>query len=114
MSGDGLGLLVIMFFFGLAGGIVGRIKGGSFVMWFFISFSVPFFGLLTAVFYRYENQELLRTCPDCGALLKLYDAVCVRCGAELEFPEQAISPAARIVRRPAPGRQVASPRPGGR
>jgi hypothetical protein len=23
---------------------------------------------------------------------KLYDAVCVRCGAELEFPETAIAP----------------------
>jgi hypothetical protein len=101
VSTDGLGLLVIMFFFGLAGGIVGRIKGGSFVMWFFVSFSIPFFGLLTAVFYRYDNQELLRSCPDCGTLLKLYDAVCMHCGCELEFPDTAISPQARIVRQPA-------------
>ena len=33
----GMGLVVIMFFFGLAGGIVGRIKGSSFFMWFLIS-----------------------------------------------------------------------------
>jgi hypothetical protein len=95
VSDYGLGLLVILFFFGLAGGIVGRIKGSSFVLWFLISFSVPFIGLLTAVFYRYENQELRRQCPRCHRVLKLYDAVCVYCGYELEFPSVAIAPEAR-------------------
>jgi hypothetical protein len=28
--------LVICFFFGLAGGIVGKIKGSSFVLWFLV------------------------------------------------------------------------------
>jgi hypothetical protein len=95
MLGSGLGLLVILFFFGLAGGIVARIKGSSFVVWFLISFSVPFVGLLTAVFYRYENQELRRQCPRCQRVVKLYDAVCMHCGYELEFPEVAISSEAR-------------------
>lgn len=94
MSSSGLGLLVIMFFFGLAGGIVGRIKGSSFLVWFTISFAVPFFGLLTAVFYRYENRELRRQCPRCRRVVKLHDAVCMTCGAELEFPDVAIAPAA--------------------
>ncbi len=96
---DGLGLLVVMFFFGLAGGIVGRMKGSSFVIWFFVSFAIPFLGLLCAVFYRYDTDELLRSCPDCNSLLKLHDAVCMHCGCELEFPDVAISPRARIVRR---------------
>ena len=48
----GTGLIVIMFCFGLAGGIVGRIKGSSFFLWFLISGLVPFFGLLAAIFYR--------------------------------------------------------------
>lgn len=91
MSGGGLGLLVILFFFGLAGGIVGRMKGSSFVMWFLVSFCVPFIGLLTAVLYRWDNRELRRQCPNCHKLVKLYDAVCVRCGEELEFPEVAIA-----------------------
>ena len=95
MSDSGLGLLVILFFFGLAGGIVGRIKGGSFTLWFLISFSVPFIGLLTAVLYRYDNQELRRECPRCHRLLKLYDAVCVYCGDELEFPDVAVASEAR-------------------
>jgi hypothetical protein len=93
---DGLGLLVILFFFGLAGGAIGRIKGSSFVLWFLISGLVPFIGLLTAIFYRFENQELRRQCPRCGKVLKLYDAVCVRCGEELEFPDVALASEAAV------------------
>ncbi len=85
-----LGLLVILFFFGLAGGIVGRIKGSSFVLWFVISAVAPFIGLLAAVFQRAENVELRRECPGCRRVVKLYDALCVRCGTELEFPDVAI------------------------
>jgi hypothetical protein len=92
----GTGLLVIMFFFGVAGGIVGRIKGSSFLLWFLISGLVPFFGLLTAIFYRFENQELRRECPRCGKVVKLYDAVCMRCGEELEFPDVAIASEAAV------------------
>jgi hypothetical protein len=93
---QGLGLLVILFFFGLAGGIVGRIKGSSFFLWFLISFCVPFIGLLTAVLYRYDNQELRRQCPRCGKVVKLHDAVCMNCGAELEFPDFAIASEASL------------------
>ena len=48
--------LVIAFFFGLAGGVVGRIKGSSFLLWFLISALVPFIGLITAVAYRVESD----------------------------------------------------------
>jgi hypothetical protein len=95
----GGGLVVIMVFFGLAGGIVGRLKGSSFLLWFTIAGLIPFLGLLTAVFYRFENQELRRECPNCGKVVKLYDAVCMRCGAELEFPEVAIAPEAAMQHR---------------
>ena len=99
MSGGGYGLLVILFCFGLAGGIVGRIKGSSFVLWFLVSFCVPFIGLACAVFYRYESRELRRQCPRCGRVTKLYDAVCVVCGEELEFPERAIASETQVRRR---------------
>jgi len=92
----GGGYLVIMFFFGLAGGVVARIKGGSFTVWFLISAAVPFLGLLTAVLYRTESVELRRECPGCGRTLKLHDAVCMHCGTELEFPDVAISPNAKV------------------
>jgi hypothetical protein len=95
----GGGLIVIMLFFGLAGGIVGRIKGSSFFMWFMISGLIPFIGLLTAIFYRFDTAELRRQCPRCGKVVKLHDAVCMRCGEELEFPDVAIAPEAAMPAR---------------
>ncbi len=95
---EGSGLLVIMFFFGLAGGIVGKLKGSSFFIWFLISGLVPFLGLLTAIFYRWENEELRRQCPGCGRVVKLHDAVCTRCGTELEFPDVALASEAALRR----------------
>ncbi len=97
----GTGLIVIMLCFGLAGGIIGRIKGSSFFIWFMVSGLVPFFGLLAAVCYRYDNQELRRQCPGCGRVVKLHDAICTNCGTELEFPDVAIAPEAQIRRRAA-------------
>jgi hypothetical protein len=82
--------LVICFCFGLAGGIVGRIKGSSFFLWFLISAVVPFIGLITAIAYRFERDEPRRQCPRCGRLTKAYDALCTRCGEEFEFPEQLL------------------------
>ena len=95
----GMGLVVIMFFFGVAGGIVGRIKGSSFFIWFLISGLIPFLGLLTAIFYRWDSEELRRQCPGCGKVVKLHDAVCTRCGTELEFPDVAIASEASLRRR---------------
>jgi hypothetical protein len=84
--------IVIAASFGLAGGIVGKLKGSSFLLWFLISGLVPFFGLLAAIAYRFERDELRRECPNCGRVTKLYDALCTRCGAEFEFPDVAIAP----------------------
>jgi hypothetical protein len=84
--------VVIALSFALAGGIVGRLKGSSFWLWFLISGLIPVIGLLTAVVYRSERDELRRQCPTCGRVCKLYDALCVRCGTELDFPEAAIAP----------------------
>ena len=84
--------LILCLFFGLAGGVVGRIKGSSFFLWFLISGLLPGVGLLAAVLYRYERDEPRRQCPRCGRVLKLYDQVCMRCGEDLDFPETAIVP----------------------
>jgi hypothetical protein len=86
-----MGLVVVLFSFGVAGGLVGRMKGSSFLLWFLISACIPFIGLLAAICYRWDNQELRRQCPGCGRVVKLHDALCVRCGTELEFPEVAIA-----------------------
>jgi hypothetical protein len=84
--------VIIALCFALSGGIVGRIKGGSFWLWFLISGVVPLFGLLAALAYRYDSEELRRRCPRCGRVTKIYDAICTRCGSELDFPEVAIAP----------------------
>ena|ERR1700733_2384526 len=84
--------VIIAVCFGLAGGYVGKIKGSSFVLWFLISGIVPFFGLMAALAYRFERDELRRACPNCGRVRKLYDAVCTHCGAELDFPDTALAP----------------------
>jgi hypothetical protein len=84
--------LTLALSFAVAGGVVGRLKGSSFFIWFLISGIVPVLGLLAALLYRTERDELRRQCPGCGKIVKLHDALCTRCGTELEFPEIAIEP----------------------
>lgn len=84
--------LIVAFSFALAGGLVGRLKGSSFFVWFLISGVLPVLGLVAALLYRTEQDELRRQCPGCGKIVKLHDALCTRCGTELEFPEIAIEP----------------------
>jgi hypothetical protein len=94
-----LAYLVIAFSFALSGGIVGKLKGSSFWIWFLISGSLPFVGLLAALLYRSERDELRRQCPECGKVVKLHDQLCTRCGAELYFPDVAIVPESATGRR---------------
>jgi hypothetical protein len=84
--------LILAFSFALAGGLVGKLKGSSFFIWFMISGILPVLGLLAALLYRTERDELRRQCPSCGKIVKLHDAVCTGCGTELEFPDIAIEP----------------------
>jgi len=91
--------LIIALGFALAGGIVGRYKGSSFFLWFLISGVLPFVGLVAAMLYRFDRDEPRRQCPRCGSIVMLHDAVCTRCGAELEYPDVVLAP------------ESASPRP---
>ena len=84
--------LVIMFFFGLSAGTIGKIKGSSFVIWFLIGFALPAIGTLAALFYRFERNQLERECGECGAMIKMADQVCFKCGADQTFPEQVYAP----------------------
>jgi hypothetical protein len=94
-----MAFVVIAFSFGLAGGVIGKIKGSSFFLWFLIAAIPPFIGLLAAIFYRNEYDEPYRRCPTCKKVVALHDALCTRCGTELEFPPAApaapVEPAAR-------------------
>ena len=91
---EGNAYLVIALSFGLAGGIVAKLKGNSFVLWFVISALIPFLGLAAAILYRQEREELRKQCPNCGRVTALYDALCMKCGHELDFPDVAIEPEA--------------------
>jgi hypothetical protein len=84
--------VVIALAFALAGGIVGKLKGSSFFLWFLISGVLPFIGLAAALLYRWDRNEPRRQCPQCGRVVMLHDAVCTRCGAELEFPDVVLAP----------------------
>jgi len=84
--------LLVAIWFGIATGIIGRIRGSSFVIWFLIGAIVPVIGLFAALAYRNDRDEVRRQCPGCGKLVKLHDAMCMRCGTDLDFPEVAIEP----------------------
>jgi hypothetical protein len=79
---------VVLFFFGLSAGVIGKIKGSSFLIWFAVGLVLPGLGTLAAVLYRYEQTEPMRTCPECGRLQPLANQVCTGCGRDLEFPEE--------------------------
>ena len=71
--------LVLLFFFGLAAGVVGKIKGSSFLVWI---------GLVAAILYRWERHEPRRRCPRCGAVRPIADQVCTNCGEDMDWPER--------------------------
>jgi hypothetical protein len=83
--------------------VAGR-RGGSPLAWFFLSLCmvVPFLGLIVSLLYRRDDEELRRQCPGCGRIVKLHDALCTRCGTELDFPEVAIEPESAARRPPRP------------
>ncbi len=90
-------LFVILFFFGLSAGAIGKIKGSSFFLWFLIGFCLPFFGTLAAMFARNDRRETarMRRCTECPNVVGIHVQVCTRCGADLYFPEPAAEPPTR-------------------
>ena len=83
----GLEWVVIALSAGLATGIIGRAKGGSFFIWLAIGTVLPFIGLIAVILYRNEETEPERQCPNCHKVVKLYVQVCPRCGTELYLPD---------------------------
>jgi predicted amidophosphoribosyltransferase len=51
-----------------------------------ISGVVPILGPLAAALYRHETDEPLRVCPGCDRAVRHYDALCMHCGTDLEYP----------------------------
>ena len=80
--------VVLAFFCGLSAGVIGKLKGSSFLIWFLIGAVLPLLGTIAAVVYRTERGEPRRQCPECGDVVPLHDQVCMRCGHDLEWPDQ--------------------------
>ncbi len=85
-------LVTIMVFCGLSAGIIGKIKGSSFLMWFLVGAALPIAGTIAALLYRWEREELKRRCEECGNVVALSDQVCMRCGRDLDWPEEVYAP----------------------
>ena len=82
-------ILVILFCFGIATGLIGRAKGSYFWVWFLVGAVLPLLGLIAVILYRTEKDEPERRCPRCGAVQKLYVQVCNVCGEDLYLPDPA-------------------------
>ena len=55
--------IVIALVFGLATGVIGRMKGSSFFIWFLVGTALPGIGIFAALLYRYEQDEPLPAVP---------------------------------------------------
>jgi ribosomal protein S27AE len=99
----GYEFVAVAVLFGIVTGIVGRSKGGSFLLWFVIGTVLPGFGLAAAILTRSEQTEPERQCPRCNNTVKLYVQICPRCGAELYLPDPS------EVRMPPPKRRRLDP-----
>jgi hypothetical protein len=87
-----LDYVVLAFFCGLSAGVIGKLKGNSFWLWFLIGLVLPLLGTLAAILYRSERAEPRRECPECGNVMPVSDQVCMRCGRDLDWPEYTAPP----------------------
>jgi hypothetical protein len=87
-----LEFVVLAFFCGLSAGVIGKLKGSSFWIWFLVGLVLPLLGTIAAVLYRTERNEPRRECPECGNVVALSDQVCMRCGHDLEWPAEYTAP----------------------
>lgn len=88
----GIELAFIMFFCGLSAGVIGKIKGSSFLIWFLVGAALPIVGTIAALAHRWEREELRRKCEECGNVVALSDQVCMRCGRDLDWPQEVFRP----------------------
>ena len=58
------------------------------IVWLMISGILPLLGPLAAACYRRETEEALRICPGCRRAVRHYDALCMSCGSDLEYPDE--------------------------
>jgi hypothetical protein len=79
--------LIVMLMFGVATAVIGRAKGSSAFIWFFVGTFTGPLGLIAVVLHRREKSEPERRCPRCKKVVKLYVQVCPQCGEDLFLPD---------------------------
>ncbi len=84
----GAAYVVFAVFCGVGAGLIARGRGQSFWIWFAIALVLPILGNIAAALSRNENDEPRRQCPRCGTVVKSYEAMCMRCGTDLEYPSE--------------------------
>ena len=77
--------IVLIIFTGLSAGVVAKIRGNSFWLWFAIGLVLPLIGTVAALLYRRGSETPKRECPECGNLVAIHDQVCMKCGRDLEW-----------------------------
>jgi hypothetical protein len=85
--------IVLIIFTGLSAGIVAKIRGNGFWIWFAIGFVLPFFGTVAALLYRRGSDDDKRECPECGNTIAVHDQVCMNCGRDLDWSKDLTLPA---------------------
>ncbi|MEH3054508.1 MAG: hypothetical protein PGN13_10970 [Patulibacter minatonensis] len=73
----------------IGAGYIGKARGQSFWIWFAIALVLPMLGNLAVALSRNENDEPRRQCPHCGQVCKAYQATCMKCASDLDYPTDA-------------------------
>ncbi len=85
-------LLAAALILGLITGIIGKYKDSSFFIWLIAGTLLPGVGLAAVILMRSTKLDPRRECPNCHAVLPITAQVCMRCGEDLEYPEELIAP----------------------
>lgn len=85
-------LLAAALILGLVTGAIARHKGSSFLIWFLAGTLLPGIGLAAVLLMRTTKGDPRRECPNCHAVLPIAAQVCMRCGEDLDYPDELIAP----------------------
>lgn len=85
-------LLAAALILGLITGAIARYRGSSFFLWLLVGTLLPGVGLAAVILMRSPDDEPRRECSNCGAVLPITAQVCMRCGEDLDYPDELIAP----------------------
>lgn len=81
-------LLASALILGLVTGVAGRLKGSSFLVWMLAGTLLPGIALAAVLLMDSKKDDPRRECPNCRAVQPITAQVCMRCGEDLDYPDQ--------------------------